>query len=259
MTAMSKDRVGLHIPAHYSPDPEALAGKTILVTGASDGIGRSAALHFAQHGATVVLLARSVEKLEAVYDAIEDAGGAQPAAIPFDLKNDNEEAYVELANVVSEQLGSLDGLLLNASVLGERRPLEQASWGAWREVMQVNVNSQFLLLRALLPLLREAASASVILTTSGVGREGRAYWGAYSVSKFATEAMMQILANETENTSNLRVNCINPGATNTAMRRMAYPAEQPDSNPSPDAIMRSYLYLMDDASNGVSGNSFDAQ
>jgi NAD(P)-dependent dehydrogenase (short-subunit alcohol dehydrogenase family) len=256
---MNRERVGVHIPADYQPDDRALAGKTILVTGASEGIGRAAALQYARHGATVVLLARSVDKLEAVYDAIEDAGGAQPAAIPFDLKTDTEEAYVELANVLASQLGRLDGLLLNASILGERRPLEQLSWGAWREVMQVNVNSQFLMLRALMPLLRESASASVILTTSGVGREGRAYWGAYSVSKFATEAMMQILASETEKTSHVRVNCINPGATNTAMRRAAYPAEQPESNPEPEAIMRPYLYLMDEASAGVTGFSFDAK
>ena len=252
-------RVGAAIPADYEPAEKALSGKTILVTGASDGIGRSAAIEYGKLGATVVLLGRSQEKLESAYDAVVATGAPQPAAVPFDLSEAQEEPYYELARVVEEAVGALDGLLLNASVLGERRPLEQTTWGSWQQVMQINMNSQFLLLKALTPLLREAPTASVVLTSSGVGRAGRAYWGAYSVSKFATEAMMQILSAETENTSAVRVNCINPGATNTSMRRAAYPAEKPDTNPSPEQIMRPYVYLMDAASEGVSGISFDAQ
>lgn len=251
--------VGIAVPDGYQADPAALAGKTILVTGASDGIGRSAAVSYAAHGATVVLLARNVERLESVYDAIEAAGGPQPAAIPFDLAQDTEEAFIALAGVIEEQLGRLDGLLLNAGVLGQRRPLEQSAWNDWRDVIHLNVHSQFLLVKSLMPLLREAPKASVVFTSSGVGRTGRAYWGAYAVSKFATEGMMQVLASEMENTSDIRVNCINPGATNTAMRRAAYPAEEPGSNPSPEEIMRSYLYLMDDVSAGRSGCSFNAQ
>lgn len=256
---MNDDRIGVAIPGGYAPDARALRGKTILVTGASDGIGRAAAKSYARHGATVILLGRSREKLEQVYDAIEAAGGPEPAAVPFDLAQDAEEPFFELAAAIGGQFPQLDGLLLNAGILGERRPLEQTTWKAWREVMRINVDSQFLCVKALMPLLREAPQASLVFTSSGVGRAGRAYWGAYSVSKFATEAMMQILADETENTSNVRVNAINPGATNTAMRRAAYPAEPPDSNPSPDALMRTYLYLMDDASIGVTGFSFDAQ
>lgn len=252
-------KVGVTVPDDYLADTSALDGKTILVTGASDGIGRAAAEAYAAHGATVILLGRDVAKLEAVYDAIENAGGPQPAAIPFDLSQDNEESYITLADLVGEQLGHLDGLLLNASVLGERRPLEQARWNEWRDLIQVNVHSQFLLAKALLPLLRDAPSASLVFTTSGVGRQGRAYWGAYAVSKFATEGMMQVLASELESTSDVRVNCINPGATNTAMRRAAYPGENPESNPAPAAIMNCYLYLMDEASKGMCGFSFDAQ
>jgi NAD(P)-dependent dehydrogenase (short-subunit alcohol dehydrogenase family) len=252
-------KVGIPIPADYNAAPDALAGKTILVTGASAGIGAAAAKTYARHGATVILLGRDVPRLEAVYDAIEEAGGPQPAAVPFDLAQDAEEPFIELANTIGGLFPSLDGVLLNASILGERKPLEQALWSSWREVMQVNVNSQFLTMKSLMPLLHQAPSASLVFTTSGVGREGRAFWGAYSVSKFATEAMMQILAAESENTTNLRVNCINPGATNTSMRRKAYPAEAPESNPEPEAILRSYLYLMDDASQGTTGYSFNAQ
>lgn len=255
----SSKHIGRKIPADYAVAADALRGKTIMVTGASDGIGRDAALTYARLGATVVLLGRSVEKLEAVYDAIERAGGAQPAAIPFDLSQDDEEPYQELARVIGEQLGRLDGLLLNAGILGERRPIEQFKWSTWKNVMQINVHSQFLLTKAFMPLLHEAEQGSIIFTSSGVGRQGKAYWGAYAVSKFATEGLMQVLASETENTSRLRVNCINPGATNTAMRRAAYPAETPDNNLRPEAIMSSYIYLMDEASIGVTGNSFDAQ
>ncbi|MEM9313695.1 MAG: YciK family oxidoreductase [Pseudomonadota bacterium] len=257
MSAAAKAVQG--VPNDYATSPDALAGRTILVTGASAGIGAAAARSYAAHGATVILLGRDIPRLESVYDAIEDAGGPQPAAVPFDLSQDDEEPFYELANTLREQFECLDGLLLNASVLGERRPLEQTSWDSWRSVMQVNVHSQFLTLKALMPLLHEAQNPSVILTSSGVGRQGQAFWGAYSVSKFATEAMMQILAAETENTGTLRVNCVNPGATNTAMRRAAYPAEDPARNPAPEEIMRTYLYLMDGASAGVTGNSFDAQ
>ena len=255
----SESRVGVHIPEDYRCASDALAGRVIAVTGASAGIGRSAAIHYARHGATVVLIARSEERLNAVCDEIEAAGYPQPAAVLFDFTNENENDYAALAAAIGEQFPQLDGLLLNASILGERRPIAQANWPAWREVMQVNVNSQFLTVRAFFPLLESAPHGSIVFTSSGVGRTGRAYWGAYSVSKFATEAMMQILASETENVSGLRVNVINPGGTNTAMRRAAFPGEQPEDNPSPDAITATYLYLMDDASLACTGLSFDAQ
>jgi NAD(P)-dependent dehydrogenase (short-subunit alcohol dehydrogenase family) len=247
------------IPSDYTPSTTLLQGKTILVTGAGDGIGRSAALAYASHGATVILLGRTVEKLESVYDEIEAAQGAQPAIFPLDLASATEVECDSLRDVVEKEFGTLDGLLHNASVLGERRPIESATYPSWQEVMQVNVNAQFLLTRALLPLLNGAPTASIIFTSSGVGRTGRAFWGAYAVSKFATEGFMQVLADELENISNTRVNSLNPGATNTAMRRSAYPAETPTSNPSPEAIMPAYLYLMGEDSTGITGQSFDAQ
>jgi NAD(P)-dependent dehydrogenase (short-subunit alcohol dehydrogenase family) len=247
------------IPAGYSAPPDLLAGRTVMVTGAGDGIGRAAALAYAAHGATVILLGRTVEKLEAVYDAIEAAGGAQPAIFPMDLASAAESDYAGLAGAVGETFGRLDGLLHNAGVLGERRPIENTTWKAWEQVMQVNVNAAFLLTRAMLPLLQAAPRASLLFTSSGVGRKGRAYWGAYAVSKFATEGLMQVLADELENTSEVRVNSLNPGATNTAMRRAAYPGEEPTANPSPEAIMPAYLYLMGDDSLGLHGRALDAQ
>ena len=248
-----------HIPTGYSATPDLLAGKTILVTGAGDGIGRAAALAYAEHGATVVLLGRTVEKLEAVYDEIEAAAYPQAAIFPLDLNTATDAACEGLRDALEKEFGVLDGLLHNASILGERRPIESATLASWQEVMQVNVNAQFLLTRYLLPLLQAAPSASIVMTTSGVGRTGRAFWGAYAVSKFATEGFMQVLADELENISNVRVNTLNPGATNTAMRRSAYPGESPTDNPSPQDIMPTYLYLMGNASAAVTGKTFDAQ
>lgn len=246
-------------PANYHPRNNLLQGKTILVTGAGDGIGRAASLCYARHGATVILLGRTAGKLEAVYDEIEAAGCPKPALVELDLATATEENCINLASGLAGEFDHLDGILHNASVLGERRPIESAGYAAWQEVMQVNVNAQFLLTRHLLPLLQAAPSASIIFTSSGVGRTGKAYWGAYAVSKFATEGFMQVLASELENTSKIRVNSLNPGATNTSMRRSAYPAEQPDSNPSPDEIMATYLFLMGDDSLGVTGRAFSAQ
>ena len=247
------------IPSNYTPAPDLLAGKTILVTGAGDGIGRAAALSYASHGATVVLLGRTVTKLESVYDEIETAGGPQAAIFPMDLAVAGNEQSAELATAMTDTFGALDGLLHNASVLGERRPIESATYAGWQEVMQVNVNAQFLLTRHLLPLLQAAPSASIVFTSSGVGRKGRAFWGAYAVSKFATEGFMQVLADELENTCEVRVNSLNPGATNTAMRRTAYPSETPTDNPEPAAIMAAYLYLMGDDSKGVNGQALSAR
>jgi NAD(P)-dependent dehydrogenase (short-subunit alcohol dehydrogenase family) len=249
----------LRIPANYLPRTNLLAGKTILVTGAGAGIGRSAALSYARYGATVLLLGRTGSKLEAVYDEIEAAGGCRPAMIEMDLSTASEDSYANLAASLAKEFSCLDGILHNAALLGDRRPIANAGYASWLEVMQVNVNAQFLLTRHLLPLLHMAPVASIILTSSGVGRTGKAYWGAYAVSKFATEGFMQVLASELENTSRIRVNTLNPRATNTAMRRTAYPAETPTNNPAPHEIMRAYLFLMGDDSAGITGRAFDAR
>jgi NAD(P)-dependent dehydrogenase (short-subunit alcohol dehydrogenase family) len=247
------------IPENYAPAPDLLRERTILVTGAGAGIGRSAALSFAAHGATVILLGRTLEKLEAVYDAIAAAGYPQAAIFETDMLTATAEDYQRFADYIEEEFGQLDGLLHNASILGQRTPIAQADARQWQDVMQVNVNAQMMLTQALLPLLEKAPSASIVFTSSGVGRKGRAYWGAYAVSKFATEGFMQTLADELENTSNIRVNSLNPGATRTAMRATAYPAENPNTLPTPEDIMPAYLYLMGDDSLEIKGRALDAQ
>jgi NAD(P)-dependent dehydrogenase (short-subunit alcohol dehydrogenase family) len=245
--------------SRYRAPPELLRGRNVLVTGAGDGIGRAAACCFAAHGASVILLGRTQAKLESTYDAIVAGGGPEPVIQRLDLASAGEEHYAAFAAELLAELGCLHGLLHCAAVLGPRTPLEQYALRAWREVMTVNVDAAFLLTRALLPALCAAPAASVVFCSSGVGRRARAYWGAYAVAKFALEGMSQVLADELAATTRVRVNCLNPGAVNTAMRRTAYPAENPTRNPSPEQVMPAFLYLMGEDSIGTSGYSFDAQ
>lgn len=232
------------VSTNYKAPAQLLRGHNILVSGAGAGIGKTAAETFAAHGATVILLGRTLSKLEQVHDRIVSAGHPQPLLFELDMLSAEPGDYRELGDAVMAQPGCLHGLLNNAGLLGERSPLANAGLPAWREVMEVNVTAQMLLTQALLPALHAAGQASVIFTSSSVGRRGRAYWGAYAVSKFATEGLMQVLAEELENTSEIRVNSLNPGATRTAMRAAAYPAENPSTLPTPAQLMPAYLYLM---------------
>lgn len=243
----------------YQARPDLLQGRVILVTGAGRGIGAAAAKTFAAHGATVLLLGKTEANLTAVYDEIEAAGYPQPAVIPFNLETALPHQYDELAAMLESEFGKIDGLLHNAAIIGPRTPLEQLSGDNFMRVMQINVNAMFMLTSTLLPLLKLSDDASVLFTSSSVGRKGRAYWGAYGVSKFATEGLMQTLADEVDGISNVRANSINPGATRTSMRAQAYPGENPTNNPEPEAIMPVYLYLMGPDSKGVNGQAFDAQ
>lgn len=243
----------------YQPTADLLKDKVILVTGTGAGIGRVAAETYARYGATVILLGKTTAKLEKVYDSIVGAGGATPAIYPMNLEGASPADYQDLAKVLSKEFGKLDGLLNNAGILGTLSPIENQSIETWYKVQQINVNATFMLTQACLPILKKADSASIIFTSSGVGRKGRAYWGAYAVSKFATEGFMEILADELETNTNVRSNCINPGACRTAMRAAAYPGEDASTLPTPEDIMPLYLYLMGDDSSEISGQSLDAQ
>ena len=245
--------------AEYQPDSNLLAERIILITGAGDGIGKAAALTCAAHGATVILAGRTVAKLEQVYDQILEANGPEPIIYPIDLEGASSENYDELCVHIEEQFGHLDGLLHNAGILGQRTPLSNYRQDVWDKVMKVNVTAQFQMTQALMPVLEKSADASVIFTTSGVGRVGRSFWGAYAVSKFAVEGMVQVWASELEGLGSVRVNAINPGATSTGMRAQAFPAENPGSLKSAEEIMPAYLYLLGSDSKAVNGQSVDAQ
>lgn len=240
----------------YKPASDLLKDRVILVTGAGDGIGATAARTFAKYGARVALLGRTQEKLEAVYDAIEADGGAKPGIAVLDFATAVADDYQALADSIESEFGRLDGLLHNAGILGHRSPIEHYEVATWLEVMHVNLNAQFILTQVLLPLLKKSSDPALVFTSSGVGRSGRAYWGAYAVSKFGTEGLMQILADECDW---MRVNCINPGATRTAMRRSAYPGKDPTTLTTPADIMPTYLYLIGPDSKGTTGQSLDCQ
>jgi len=243
---------------NYSAPENLLNDKVILVTGAGDGIGKAAALAYAAAGATVILLGRTKVKLEAVYDEIEAAGSPRPSIVVMDFKTAQPDDYENIGIQIEKEFGRLDGLLHNAGMLGHRAPLEQYPVGSFMEVMHINVNAQFVLTRVLLPMLKQSEAASILFTSSGVGRKGRAYWGAYAVSKFATEGLMETLADELDNTPH-RANCINPGATRTNMRAAAYPGEDPLALKTPEEIVPAYLFLMGADSSDVNGESVDAQ
>ncbi|GGP82642.1 YciK family oxidoreductase [Shewanella ulleungensis] len=242
----------------YQAAKDLLNNKTILVTGAGDGIGQAAAIEFAKHGATVILLGKTVKKLEKVYDEIVNAGYPTPAIVPLDLKGATEQNYIDMAETIAEQFGHLDGLLHNASQLGALGPFEHIDLTSLETIMKVNVTAQAIMTKALLPIMRKAPHASIIFTSSSVGRKGRAYWGPYAFSKFATEGMMQVLADECDET-HVRVNTINPGATRTEMRAKAYPAEDPQTLKTALQIMPTYLFLMGDESIGTNGQALNAQ
>lgn len=243
----------------YSYSEGLLRDRVILITGASDGIGRALALDCAKHGARVVLHGRSVGKLEQVYDEIEALDGApRPSIAVMDLATANSDAYISLAEELEKEFGRLDGLVLNAGILGDRFSIEQYDAATWQRVMHVNVTSAFALTQVCLPLLNQSDDASVIFTSSGVGRKGRAFWGAYAVSKFATEGLSQVLADEHRG-GNLRVNCVNPGATRTNMRLEAFPAEDRDALKRAEDILPTYMYLLGPDSKGITGESLDAQ
>ena len=243
----------------YQAPAGLLTDRIILVTGAGDGIGRTTALTFAQHGATVILLGRTIAKLEKVYDEIEAAGGPQPAIFPLNFEGATLKDYHDMAETLDKEFGRLDGILHNAGLLGRITPFEQYNPELWEQVMQVNINGPIWMTQALMPLLRASPDASVVFTSSSVGRKGRAYWGAYAVSKFATEGFVEVLADEVEYLGTLRVNTLNPGATRTKMRANAYPGEDPETLRTPEEIMPTYLWLMGPDSRGRSGERFDAQ
>lgn len=246
-------------PRNVEPKPDELAGRVIAVTGPTRGIGHAVAIACARHGATVVLIGRNVKKLEAVHEEIAALKQAEATIAPFDLEKAVASDYDTLANALLERYGRLDGLLHNASLLGMLAPIEHYDVPTWYRVMHVNVTAAFALTQVLLPALKQSPDASVVFTSSGVGRKGRAYWGAYAASKFAVEGMAQVLAAELDNTTKVRVNVLNPGPTRTAMRLQAYPAENPETLPTPASITGPYLALLGPASRGITGHSFDGQ
>lgn len=241
-----------HAPQHL------LKNRTILITGAGQGIGKALAIGCAQLGAQTILLGRTASKLERVADIIQQQDLLSPLIIPFDLACAKESDYQRCFSQLSSHVDRLDGLVNNASIAADLKPFEMLTYDEFNQIMQVNVNASFALTKHALPLLKQSADASIIFTSSSVGRIGRELWSAYAASKFATEGLMQCIAKELANTS-IRANSINPGATRTAMRAKVYPQEEVTNNPEPEDILPVYFYLLGADSKGITGSTFDAQ
>ena len=217
-----------------------LADRLILITGASRGIGRAAALACAEAGAELIITARTTGALEELDDEIKARGG-QATLVEMDVTD--LPAIPRLAGAIAQRWGKLDGFVANAGQLGQMAPMAHSDPEIFERTLQVNLTSVWHQLRAFDPLLRAAPSARVILVSSGAAQGARPYWGAYAVSKAGLEAMGRAWAAESEQT-NMRINLLDPGAVATAMRAAAYPGEDPASLPEPKDIAPAFVRLL---------------
>jgi NAD(P)-dependent dehydrogenase (short-subunit alcohol dehydrogenase family) len=261
MQPTTSDSTAPESAAHqqYVPAADALAGRVIAVTGAGEGIGRAVALAAAAHGAELVLIGRTVRRLEEVHARIGALGRAEASIAPLDLERAVARDYDTLSAAITERFGRLDGLVHNAALLGALAPIEHYDVPTWCRVLHVNLTAAFALTQVLLPALRAAADGSIVFTSSGVARRPKAYWGAYAVSKAGTEVLSAMLALELQDSSAVRVNVLNPGPVRTRMRAQAYPAEDARTLAAPEDIVAPYLWLLGPASRGVTGRTLDCQ
>ncbi len=243
----------------YQPAADLLKNRVILITGIGEGIGRAAARRLADYGATVILLGRTIRKLEQVYDEIEQAGGPKPAIAPMNLEGATPKDYVDLTRVLDAEFGRLDGLLHNAALFAGLTPIANYDIELWYRILQVNLNAPFMLTQAVLELLNRSPDASVVFTTDRVGEEGRAYWGAYAVAKGGAQTLMKLLSSELETNTAIRVNSIDPGPVRSELTLRAYPGRDPAEWADPEDIMGAYLYLLGPDSKGVTGQTYRAQ
>ena len=243
----------------YAPRPDLLADRIILVTGAGEGIGRAVAIACARHGATVILSGFEEARLETVYDEIEAKDCAQPASLPLDLEQADEQLYLGVVTTLGDEFGRLDGLVHCATYAPFLSRVDDYDAKEWERVLRINLTAPFLLTQACMPLLRATDEASVVFTSDRVGRRGLAYWGAFTAAKFGIEGLMQTLAEETRDSSNIRANSLDPGVVRSAQRRQLYPGEDPNTLPTPDSVAPAYLWLLGADSKGTTGQALSAQ
>jgi NAD(P)-dependent dehydrogenase (short-subunit alcohol dehydrogenase family) len=234
-------------------DNAALKDKVTLITGASQGLGRALALAFAREGARVVVNARSEDSIHPVAEEMEDAG-AEVLAVAADVSRGGD--VERLVGEAVGRFGKLDVLVNNAGLLGPRVAIEEYPEDEWRRVIDANLTGPFLVSKTTIPHISQGGS--IINVVSGVSVEGRAEWGAYSVSKFGVEGLTQILAAELAERG-VRVNAVDPGGMRTDMRAAAYPEEDPQTRITPEENTAVFLYLASDESRDVTGERFKAQ
>jgi NAD(P)-dependent dehydrogenase (short-subunit alcohol dehydrogenase family) len=238
-----------------SNEEKKLSGKVALITGGSRGIGKAVAIAYARQGAAVLVCARGEADLNRAVDEIRSAGGEVHGRTGDVGDPGQTKAIVGEAR---EHFGKVDVLVNNASALGPRVPISQYPVSAWEEVVRVNLTGAFLMSQEILKIMMPQRRGAIINVSSGVGRVGRARWGAYAASKFGVEGLTQVLADEVREFG-IRVNTVNPGPTRTEMRALAYPKEDPKTLPTPDQVMPVFLYLASDDSAAVTGQSLDAR
>jgi len=236
-----------------------LNGRVILITGATSGLGRALCIEAARAGAEVILCGRNKGKLERVYDEIQAMGAPRPAIATLDLAAATAADYDNLAKIIADEFGRLDGVVHAAGLLGDRSPLEQYDVPTWCKVLHVNLTAPFILTQVLLPSLRKSADASVIFVSSGVVKNPRPFWGAYAVAKAGLESVRELFTQELDGEPNIRVNSVNPGRMRTAMRAAAYPAEDPNTVPAPASVSGAFLYLLSGQSRAIDGQYIEAQ
>ncbi len=242
----------MNISTHYEISKNELKDKIILLTGANRGFGRAITLDLAKAGASVIMLGRDLGGLETVYDEVVGLGYQQPILHPLDLEGATPEHYQQLQSEILDNFGRLDGLIHNAAIIGTMMPIEQYDIKLWYSTLQINLNAPFMLTQFLIPVLSQSVDARILFFSSSVGREARAYWGAYGVSKFAIEGLSKTLAEELEKT-NIKVNSVDPKQMRTKMRQTAYPAENTDNIPPPELISPAIVYLMSKKSKNLNG------
>ncbi|MGD9591246.1 MAG: YciK family oxidoreductase [Candidatus Berkiella sp.] len=233
-----------------------LKDQVILITGAGSGIGRSLAMHAAQMGATTILLGKTLKHLETLYDEIMANNYPEPAIHPLNLLQAQPKDANELATSIQNLFGRLDAIIHNAGCTGPITPLEHLAPQKWIDVIQLNLNVPFLLTHALLPLLHLSSKASILFTSANESTHAKAYWSAYSASKFGIMGLAQSLHEELENT-HIRVNTINPGVVRTNLRIKAYPGIDPLTFTSSDDVVPYYLYLLSEQGKHIRGKAVD--
>ncbi len=241
--------------ASYEPRPDLLQGRTILITGAAEGIGAAVAEACAERGAAVILSDRTEADLADLYDRIAEHCPQEPAILPLDLEQAEEATFQSAAQAIAQSYGRLDGLVHCAAFAPFLSRIDDYDGQEWERVLRINLTAPFLLTQACLPLLRASPDASIIFTSDRVGRQGLAYWGAFCAAKFGIEGLMQTLAEETEGDPSIRVNSVDPGILRTRLRARLYPGENPAKLPDPKTAVAQYLYLLGPEGRGISGQA----
>ncbi len=243
---------------NYQAPHQDLKDRVIIVTGAGQGLGQTAAIAFAKQGATMILIGRTQAKLEATYDTIQAQGLPEALIFHMDLNKATEDDFNAMAEGIYQQLGRLDGILHNATDFDNLSPLEIQTTEQFEEMFRVNVIAPFALTKACLPLLERAENASVIFTSNSSAQTPKAYWGSHGISKAAADFMMQMWSQELESRPNIRFNSIVPGGLQSPQRKKTHPGEVHSELPIMESAMQLYLYLMGDESKGITGKVHQA-